>query len=187
MVHFLWKVGDWFCKMEKVPALFARHDLFFLLDSQVIRIFRLKNCLIILSAVTYVISGWMCFRAARYQSGNYWLVIFLETTVNYERMCPGNKSHRPSPWSDSPRVKIRVVVRIRVRGYLGLGCMKGYLGLKLGSGLWALICLCLLNRNAGLKAMIPTKRTRIYIIEYYNIKCKVNKCKKKQKHTYIRK
>ena len=30
--------------------------LFFLLDSQVIRIFRLKNRLIILSAVTYVIS-----------------------------------------------------------------------------------------------------------------------------------
>ena len=32
----------------------ARHGLFFVLDSQVIRIFRLKNCLIILRAVTYV-------------------------------------------------------------------------------------------------------------------------------------
>ena len=39
-------------------------QLFFLLDSQVIRIFRLKNRMIILRAVTYVIRGRMCFRAA---------------------------------------------------------------------------------------------------------------------------
>ena len=44
---------------------------FFLLDSQVIRMFRLKNRLIILRAVTYVIRGRMCSPAARDQSGNY--------------------------------------------------------------------------------------------------------------------
>ena len=38
-------------------ALFARQGLFFLLDSQVIRIFCLKNRLIILRAVTYVMGG----------------------------------------------------------------------------------------------------------------------------------
>ena len=41
------------------------HQPFFLLDSQVVRIFRLKNRLIILRAVTYVIRGWMCSRVAR--------------------------------------------------------------------------------------------------------------------------
>ena len=56
--------------------------LFFLLDRQVIRIFRLNNRLIILRAVTYVIHGRMYFRAARDQSGNYWLKIFLETVAN---------------------------------------------------------------------------------------------------------
>ena len=43
-----------------------------------------------------------------------------------------------------------------VRGYLGLTCRQGYLGLKLGPGMWALIYLGLLNRGAGLKAMVPT-------------------------------
>ena len=73
MVHFLWKVGDWFSKWKGGGgggrgASFTRHGLFFLLDSQVIRIFRLKNRLIILRAVTYVIRGRMSFRAARDQS-----------------------------------------------------------------------------------------------------------------------
>ena len=61
-------------------ASFA-HQSFFLLDRQVIRIFHLKNCLIILRAVTYVIRGRMCSRAARDQPGNYWIAIFLETAV----------------------------------------------------------------------------------------------------------
>ena len=52
---------------------------FFLLDIQVIRIFRLKNRLIILRAVTYVIHGRMRFRATRDQPGNYWVAIFLAT------------------------------------------------------------------------------------------------------------
>ena len=51
-------------------ASFA-HYPFFLLDSQVIRIFSLKNRLIILRAVSYVIRGRICFRVARDQPGNY--------------------------------------------------------------------------------------------------------------------
>ena len=80
MVHFLWKVGDRFPKWKGEGGgggggggggtSFVRQP-FFLLDSQVIRIFRLKNRLIILRAVTYVIRGRMCFRAARDHSGNY--------------------------------------------------------------------------------------------------------------------
>ena len=42
-------------------ASFARQGLLFLLDSQVIRIFRLKNRLIILRAVMYVIHEMVCF------------------------------------------------------------------------------------------------------------------------------
>ena len=42
-------------------ALFAGQGLFFILNSQVIQIFRLENRLIILRAVTYVIYGRMCF------------------------------------------------------------------------------------------------------------------------------
>ena len=52
------------CEMERGGgggASFARQGMFFLLDSQVIQIFRLKNRLIILGAVTYVIRGRMCF------------------------------------------------------------------------------------------------------------------------------
>ena len=61
-------------------ASFARQS-FFLLDSQVIRIFCLKDHLIILRAVTYVICGRMCSRATMDQPGNYWLTIFLEMAV----------------------------------------------------------------------------------------------------------
>ena len=61
---------------------FARHSRFFFLDSQVIRIFCLKNRLIILRTVTYVIHGRMCFRGSRDQSRDYWLIIFLETTAS---------------------------------------------------------------------------------------------------------
>ena len=80
MIHFLWKVGDWFPKWKGGGVSFARQS-FFLLDSQVIRIFRLKNRLIILRAITYVIRGRMCFRVARDQPGNYYLVIFLEVAA----------------------------------------------------------------------------------------------------------
>ena len=89
MVHFLWKVGDWFPKWNwgggggggGGGALHFLVSRFFLLNNQVIRIFRLKNCYIILRAVTYVIRGRMCFQAVRDQPRNYWLTIFLETTA----------------------------------------------------------------------------------------------------------
>ena len=55
---------------------FARHGLFFHLDNQVIRIFHLKKCLIILKAVMYLIRGRMHFQVERDQSRNYWLVSF---------------------------------------------------------------------------------------------------------------
>ena len=64
MVHLLWQVSDRFPKWKGGDASFA-HQPFFLLDSQVIRIFCLKSRLIILRAVTYVIRGRMCYRAAR--------------------------------------------------------------------------------------------------------------------------
>ena len=47
---------------------------------------------------------------------------------------------------------VRTRVRVRI---LGLGCRQRYLGLKLGPGLRALICLGLLNRGVGPKAMVP--------------------------------
>ena len=78
MVHFLWKVGDWFQKWKREGASYARQP-FFLLDIQVIRIFRLKNRLITLRAVTYVVRGRICFRAAKDQPGNYWLANFFVT------------------------------------------------------------------------------------------------------------
>ena len=81
MVHFLWKVGDRFSKWMGGGTSFARQP-FFLLDSQVFLIFRLKNHLIILRAVTYVIRVMMCFRVASNQSGNYLLAIFLEKAAD---------------------------------------------------------------------------------------------------------
>ena len=59
-------------------------------------------------------------------------------------MCSSNKSRRPSLWLDSPRVGIRAVVWIRVRVRI------------LGPDLWTQICLGLLNRSVGPKAMVPT-------------------------------
>ena len=70
MIHFLGKVGDWFPKWKGGGASFTRQP-FFLLDSQVIRIFRLKNRLIILRMITYMICGRMCFRVARDHLRNY--------------------------------------------------------------------------------------------------------------------
>ena len=80
MVHFLWKVGDCISKWKGGGVSFARQS-FFLLDRQVIRIFRLKNRLIILRAITYVIRERMCSRGARDQLRNYLLDIFLETAT----------------------------------------------------------------------------------------------------------
>ena len=75
--------GKWVIGLRngKGGASFTNQGLFFLLDSQVIQIFRLKNRLIILRVVRYVIRGRMCFRAAKDRPGNYWLTIFLETAA----------------------------------------------------------------------------------------------------------
>ena len=81
MVNFLWKVGDWFAKWKGGALDLLVGACSSILDNQVIRIYRLKNRLINLRAVTYVIRGRMCFRAARDQSRNYWLSIFSETVA----------------------------------------------------------------------------------------------------------
>ena len=78
---FLWKVSDWFSKWKGGDASFACQS-FFILDSQVIQIFRLKNRLITLRAVTYMVREKMCFRYANYQSGNYWLANFFVIAAN---------------------------------------------------------------------------------------------------------
>ena len=75
-------------------ASFARQP-FFLLDNQVIRLFHLKDSLIILGTVTYVVCGRMCFWAMKDQLENYWLAIYLEMTAGWKRMCLGNKSWGP--------------------------------------------------------------------------------------------
>ena len=51
-------------------------QLFFLLDNQVIRVFRFKDRLIILRVVTYEVCGRICSQVARDQPGNHWLAIF---------------------------------------------------------------------------------------------------------------
>ena len=74
-------MGDWFPKWKPLgggggggggvwATSFTRQP-FVLLDSQVIRIFCLKNHLIILRAVAYVIRGMVYFRAERDQPENY--------------------------------------------------------------------------------------------------------------------
>ena len=59
MIHFLFFYGKWvigFRNGREEGASFA-HQPFFLLDSQVIRTFCLKDCLIILRTVIYVVHG----------------------------------------------------------------------------------------------------------------------------------
>ena len=52
-----WVIG--FCNRREEGTLFALQP-FFLFDIQVFRIFRLKDRLIILKAVTYMVCGRMC-------------------------------------------------------------------------------------------------------------------------------
>ena len=47
------------------------HQSFFLLDNQVIRVFCLKDRLIILRAVMYKVCGKICYQVARNQSRNH--------------------------------------------------------------------------------------------------------------------
>ena len=53
-------------------------QLFFLLDNQVVRVFRLKDRFIILRAVTNEFCGRICSQFVKDQQGNYWLAMFLE-------------------------------------------------------------------------------------------------------------
>ena len=57
------------------------HQLFFLLDNQVVRVFRLKDRLNILWAVTYEVCGRICSPVARNQPGNHWQTILLKMVV----------------------------------------------------------------------------------------------------------
>ena len=51
---------------------------FFLLDNQVVLVFRLKDRLIILRTVTYEVCGRICSQVARDQPTDHWLAIFLK-------------------------------------------------------------------------------------------------------------
>ena len=62
---------------REVGASLARQP-FFLLDNQVVRVFCLKERLIILRAVTYEVCGRICSQVVRDQLGNHWSSIFLE-------------------------------------------------------------------------------------------------------------
>ena len=62
---------------KEANASLARQP-FFLLDNQVIRVFRLKYRLIILRAVTYEVCGRICSQVVRDRPGNHWLAIFYE-------------------------------------------------------------------------------------------------------------
>ena len=69
-----------FRKGRKACASFARQP-FFLLDNQVVRVFHLKDWLIILRVVTYEVCGRICSRVARNLLGNHWSAIFLKMAV----------------------------------------------------------------------------------------------------------
>ena len=57
---------------------------FFLLGNQVVQVFRLKDQLIILWAVSYEVCGRICSQVARNQSGNHWLTIFLKMAAGWK-------------------------------------------------------------------------------------------------------
>ena len=54
------------------------HQPFFLLDNQVVRVFRLKDRLIILRAVTYKDYGRICSQVVRNRPKNHWPAILLK-------------------------------------------------------------------------------------------------------------
>ena len=73
-----------FCNGREADASLALQQ-FFLLDNQVARVFRLKDRLIILRAVTYEVSGRICSQVARNQPGNHWPTIFLKMATSWKR------------------------------------------------------------------------------------------------------
>ena len=58
---------------------------FFLLGNQVAQVFRLKDRLIILRAVSYKVCGRISSQVARNQSGTHWSAIFLKVEVGQTR------------------------------------------------------------------------------------------------------
>ena len=69
-----------FRKGREAGASLVR-QLFFLLDNQVVRVFHLKDWLIILTVVTHEVCGRICSRVARNLQGNHWSAIFLKMAV----------------------------------------------------------------------------------------------------------
>ena len=69
-------------------ALFARYNMFFPLDSQIVRIFCLMKRFTVLMVVTYVIHGWILVQAERGQSA-----AFLKMVSSQERLYPDIMSH----------------------------------------------------------------------------------------------
>ena len=65
------------------------HQPFFLLDNQVVRVFHLKDRLIILRAITYEVYGRICSQVVRDRLGNNWLAIFLKMVAGWKRVCLG--------------------------------------------------------------------------------------------------
>ena len=66
---------------REAGASLARQP-FFLLDNQVVRVFHLKDRLIILRTVTYEVCGRICSQVSRDHSRNHRPTIFLEMAVN---------------------------------------------------------------------------------------------------------
>ena len=73
---------------REASASLARQPLF-LLDNQVVRVFHLKDRLIILRAVMYEVYGRICSQVARDQSRSHWLAIFLKMAAGLKRVCLG--------------------------------------------------------------------------------------------------
>ena len=80
-----WEVGDWFTKWKGGKRFtYASLTLqpFFFLNNQVVRVFRLKDWLIIIRAVTYEVCGRICSQVARNQLGIHWPAIFLNMAAD---------------------------------------------------------------------------------------------------------
>ena len=69
---------------READASFALQS-FFLLDNQVIQVFRLKYWLIILRVVMYEVCGRIYSQVVRNQPGNHWPTIFLKIAASQKR------------------------------------------------------------------------------------------------------
>ena len=69
---------------REAGASLALHP-FFLLDNQVVRVFRRKDRLIMSRAVAYKVCGRICSQVLRNQPGNHWPAIFLKMVAGWKR------------------------------------------------------------------------------------------------------